>query len=273
MYFNIFIVVATLFTGIIWFIDRLFFKKRRRISSGYKGEYESIGNENPILYWGRSFFPILFLVFCVRSFVIEPYKIPSGSMKPTLFEGDYIFVNKASYFLKLPVSFTKLFQVSEIKRGDVVVFFQPSSGNFLIKRVVGLPGDQLKYKDKTMSINGEVLDKTYVSSAIDHDLVTRESIESEEYREQLLTQSVNIYNYKYYPANPKTEFESLVVPKNKYFLMGDNRDGSADSRVFGPVEEKYIIGKAFYIWLSFDLNNKVLGFIPMLRWERINITL
>jgi signal peptidase I len=198
----------------------------------------------PVEY-AKSFFPILFGVLLLRSFLFEPFQIPTGSMIPTLNVGDFIVVNKYAYGVRLPVVGTKIIDVGEPKRGDVMVFIPPHEPNYYIKRVIGLPGDHVQYRDKVIYINGEALpqqDATLLENlgvmhsreligGIEHDIYTAAG----ERFERL---------YEFMPP------EGFVVPAGHYFMMGDNRDNSSDSRYWGPVSEKSIVGKAVAVWMQ-----------------------
>jgi signal peptidase I len=238
--FALILVVATGAAGFIWLADSLLFRRNRqlRISAG-----EVVG-EPVIVEYARSFFPVLFLVLLLRSFLFEPFRIPSGSMMPTLLQGDFIFVNKFAYGLRLPVINTKFVDMGGPERGDVIVFRLPSdpSVNY-IKRVVGLPGDVVEYdaRQERITINGELVEVEYVGSYADdpiHD-VGREVLGEHEH-EVLLA------------GNGPSRGGRYVVPEGRYFMMGDNRNNSQDSRyeVVGFVPEENLVGRASRIWMS-----------------------
>ncbi len=198
--------------------------------------------------YARSFFPVLLLVFSLRSFAYEPFRIPSGSLKPTLLVGDFILVNKYAYGIRLPVLHTKLVSLSEPKRGDIVVFREPGlESRDLIKRVIGLPGDHISYTDKILSINGETIPQSFVKFDTDQNDATA-SWQVSQKHEDLLGIKHDIYQI---PAANDDDFDT-VVPDGEYFMMGDNRDDSADSRAWGFLPEKNIIGKATHVIVSFD---------------------
>lgn len=224
--------------GIIWLIDTLWLSKRRLQKEQQSREEQA---EPLLVEYSKSFFPVLLLVLILRSFLVEPFQIPSGSMLPTLQVGDFILVNKFAYGIRLPVVDYKVVEVGEPKRGDVMVFRYPENPKInYIKRVIGLPGDKITYKNKTLYINGVKADQTFVSEKwFPH---------SELLQEKLGAVSHSIYRDV---AVAAIDVE-VVVPAGKYFMMGDNRDNSNDSRYWGFVPEANIVGKAFAVWLHWD---------------------
>src|SRR5579872_5736829 len=163
MDFSAFLAIATIVTGLIWLFDVLFLKKRRQALAGSEAQKES-----KVVEYARSFFPILLVVFVLRAFIVEPFRIPSGSMKPTLLEGDFILVNKYIYGLRLPIFGSKLMDTHEPQRGDIFVFRYPKDTSIdFIKRVVGVPGDKISYKNKTIYVNGKELPKEFIETAYD----------------------------------------------------------------------------------------------------------
>jgi len=206
--------------------------------------------QDPLLVdYAKSFFPIIFAVLILRSFLFEPFQIPTGSMIPTLNVGDFIVVNKYSYGLRLPVVGTKIMDVGEPKRGDVMVFIPPHDPVYYIKRVIGLPGDHVRYEGKTVYINGEPLEQEYVDFINDRRPPVIYSLEN------IGDMSHDIY------TSPSPSFvrpdnwlwpEGRVIPEGHYFMMGDNRDNSSDSRVWGPVSEDKIVGRAVAVWMHKD---------------------
>lgn len=204
-----------------------------------------------------SLFPVLLIVFMLRSFLFEPFRIPTGSMKPTLLEGDFILVNKYAYGLRFPISGTTLISVSKPKTGDIVVF-RHTEGKDLIKRVIGVPGDRVRYADKQLYINGQVVPAEMLTVTQDHGIYTIESLE------QLSKIKHDIYDYPQY--NRVYRYDNVVVPPNSYFVMGDNRSNSEDSRTWGFVSEQDLLGKAVATWMSWDSNDK--RWLPI-RWSRL----
>ena len=215
------------------------------------GVFSIIKNNNPTIIkindFALSIFPILLVVLLIRSFVVEPYKIPSGSMIPTLMIGDFILVDKNIYGYKLPLTNITLIDSGKPSRGDVVVFKYPENQKInYIKRVIGLPGDTIIYKDKKLIIN----DKENILRKINHKFNPIEIadgtvfLEKDDNKEYLiLNQTAPSFNFKY------------TVPPNTYFVLGDNRDNSNDSRYWGPVPEENLVGKAFYIWMFWNLDS------------------
>lgn len=217
-----------------------------------------------LIRWALSFYPVILLVFVIRSFMFEPFQIPSNSMMPTLLTGDFILVNKWTYGLRLPVTNTKILSINEPKRGDVLVFRYPNyegnksrAGKDFIKRVIGIPGDKIVYKNEQLFVNG--VKATYKNKGI------YTGVESGDWLTgyTLLNEKTAEKNHDILVIPKKHSKDvSITVPKNKYFVMGDNRLNSADSRYWGFVPEEFIIGKAFLIWFHFDKSLKFnrLGF-------------
>ena len=240
MDFALILVVLTAVAGVIWLIDALFFHSAR-VAKAAKGEQV---REPVLTEYAKSFFPILLLVLLIRSFLFEPFRIPSGSMMPTLLEGDFIFVNKFSYGLRLPVINTKFVQIGEPQHGDVVVFRLPSdpSVNY-IKRVVGLPGDVVEYDavNKRVTLNGKLVPLEPIGPYDDDPglILCREQLGTHDH-ELLLTSGVLSRGGKY------------EVPAGHYFVMGDNRDNSRDSRFEGVefIPEGNLVGRAVGIWMN-----------------------
>lgn len=250
--FALLLVVLAAFTGVVWGIDKLFFeKKRRRL-----GEF---AQEPTIVEYCRSFFPVIFVVLVLRSFLAEPFRIPSSSMMPTLLIGDFILVNKFSYGVRLPVLNTKLIEVGSPKRGDVVVFkypgrgpTDPKRGEDYIKRVVGIPGDTIEYRGKVIHVNGEPVAQIDPESYVG--VGQGANMTGAERRTELVNGIqhdilVNRENWSSMDAGPFT------VGQNQYFVMGDNRDHSDDSRFWGMVPEENLVGRAFFVWMNWDFQN------------------
>ena len=261
MDFSIFLVIACLVSGLVYGFDALYLKKvRTRLSNKLAEKYaqddpvqQTIHDEPLAVEYSRSFFPVLIVVLVLRSFLIEPYQIPSGSMIPTLQIGDFIAVNKFAYGIKVPVLGTKLIPVGEPKRGDIFVFKPPHEPDMTyIKRVIGLPGDKIRfdYDKSRLWINDQEVTANYVGDDVEPDA----GFEVRVFEEQIGDVKHLIYKAKYgdgkrpYGDYPKPG-EEITIPAGKYFAMGDNRDNSSDSRFFGFVDEDAILGKAFAVWV------------------------
>jgi signal peptidase I len=248
--FELILFYATLITGLISLADMLWFAKKRKPSA-----------KLPILIdYSRSFFPVLLVVFLLRSFLYEPFRIPSASLEPTLLTGDFILVNKYQYGIRIPVVHKKIFDIHEPKRGDIIVFrWPPNTSINFIKRVIGLPGDKVSYINKELIINGQKIPQTFIQKekVKDESGVILEALKKEE---DLLGIKHLIYVN---PDKTSEDYKNIVVPEGMYFVMGDNRDDSADSRYWGFVPEENIVGKANLVWLSWNGDN------INVRWKRI----
>ncbi|MDR9467630.1 signal peptidase I [Marinospirillum sp.] len=260
MDFALILVVATFFTGAVWLLDKLFFKKRRQQFSGET-------KPGLIVEYSNSFFPVLALVLVLRSFLFEPFQIPSGSMLPTLKVGDFILVNKFSYGVHLPVINKEILEVDDPEVGDVAVFRYPLDQRLnYIKRVVGTPGDTVSYADKMLTVNGEPVGRELL-----------EKYPSDAPSEWLWKETLGEAEHEVYNYPPRTfDFPDIQVPEGYYFVMGDNRDHSNDSRfwcqgevkdssgcllipgyfndrgmplVMGFVPEENLVGKAVAVWM------------------------
>lgn len=255
------LVILTLLTGGIWAADRLFFKPRRDKA---RARDETAPVKEPVLVdYARSLFPVILAVLVIRSFIVEPFRIPSSSMMPTLLIGDFILVNKFSYGLRLPVLHTEFLELGEPARGDVVVFRSPDNPDEdWIKRIVGLPGDRIAYRNKMLYINGRPMDQEvlgkYVGVGSGRNM-TGASLR----RERLMELEHEILVVPSRRGHGNGEW---VVPEGHYFVMGDNRDNSNDSRFWGTVPERYLVGKAFFIWMNWDAASGGIG------WSRIGNT-
>ena len=260
--------------GCIWVADILLWAPRRRgavaaasQAAGGKLDEETrlrIGKEPVLVEYARSFFPVILVVFCLRSFLVEPFRIPSGSMIPTLWTGDFILVNKFAYGIHLPVLNTRILDIGEPRRGDVVVFRYPEDPSTdYIKRVIGLPGDHIAYHDKTVFINGVKADQhfkgPFTGFPTGIPLPNRLEVESLGDKKHIMVIHPGFYG--------RLEQGEWTVPAHSYFMMGDNRDNSNDSRAWGFVPEKNLIGKAFLIWMNWNGSN---GGIT---WNRLGETI
>ncbi|WP_446892924.1 signal peptidase I [Acinetobacter sp. NS4_7] len=270
--FNLILVPATLFFIAVWLLDKFVFKQRAT-----KGR----GNENFIITWAYDFWPVLAVVMVLRSFLYEPFNIPSDSMVPTLETGDFILVNKFEYGVRLPIINSKIIDVGSPERGEVAVFrYPPQPSISYIKRIVGLPGDHIVYDHGQLSINGEKVTKTPIQFSREKDsldtptaIYHQETLGTHTFTMREL-EGVNVARqapFLNYVDNGKYSAENglyweVKVPEGHYFAMGDNRDQSADSRFWGFVPEENLTGRAFYIWMhkepgfnlpSFSRNGKI----------------
>lgn len=237
--FALILTVVTLVAGLICLLDKVIFKQHQKFiaSANTAKPYK----ENIVIEYAYSFFPVLAVVWVLRSFLFEPFTIPSGSMLPTLEVGDYILVNKYNYGLRLPVVGTEIVPVGKPQRGDVMVFkFPPKPSMNFIKRVVGLPGDKINFANDTLYINGEVVERKLLSQEPEVAPWQQYFNETIDGKSHTIRQEVGRY--------PAGKSWGYTVPAGHYFMMGDNRDNSNDSRFWGFVPEKLIVGKAVYIW-------------------------
>lgn len=256
------LVLLTFTTGVVWAVDALLLAPRRRARvADLKGAgiedivaLERASREPSVVEMARSFFPIILIVLLVRSFIVEPFRIPSGSMMPTLLVGDFILVNKFAYGIRLPVLNTKIIETGTPQRGDVFVFRYPEDPKIdFIKRVIGVPGDHIVYRNKVLYINGEVAPQQYLDSYVGDGggkVMTgarhlHEDLGSVAH-DILVMPGRNVFG---------GDFE-FIVPEGQFFAMGDNRDNSRDSRAWGTVPEANLVGKAFFIWMNWDWQQK-----------------
>lgn len=240
------LLILSALTGVIYLLDVCIFSKKRT----------SRQKPNRLIEYSRSFFPLLFGVLLIRSFLFEPFRIPSGSLEPTLLVGDFLVVNKFIYGLRLPVWDKKVVSISTPKRGDIVVFRWPPNPKYdFIKRIIGVPGDVISYHHKILTVNGKEAKQDFVQYTVDESSMHPVA----EYLEKLDTMSHKIYRRSDIPG---TDFE-VTVPAHQYFVMGDNRDDSADSRYWGFVDDDYLRGKAVFTWLSWNKKEWTI------RWSRL----
>jgi signal peptidase I len=240
--FELILVIIVLISGLLYLLDKLYFAKRRNYDA----------KQPKIFEYAQSFFPILLLVLLIRSFLVEPFRIPSGSMLPTLLIGDFILVNKFSYGVRLPITNKEIIKIDLPKRGDVAVFKYPQDPSLnYIKRVIGIPGDKIKYQNKQLTINGIVVktDASVNYKPLDGSIPNIRDIKQK---------TENIFGVKHdiiIHPNPARINKEYVVPDNMYFVMGDNRDNSNDSRFWGFVPRENLVGRAFMIWMNWDSYN------------------
>ena len=262
--------IAVLLSGLGWLYDLLFLRRarmqavaaieqryaeldaeKRASNADYQISYSAASHEPAFVEYSKSFFPVLLIVFVLRSFVVEPFQIPSESMLPTLLVGDFIVVSKFSYGIRLPIIRSKVVSLSEPERGDVMVFFPPEEKRYFIKRVIGLPGDTIRLVQNRLYINDEEVERRYVSTEIPVflDACTGRNGSFQIFEETLgeHTHEIRLCSLASSPGE-----RIWTVPEGHYFMMGDNRDNSSDSRVWGFVPDKNIVGKAFAIWMHWD---------------------
>lgn len=263
-WFEISLVSLTLITGLLWALDRFALRRRREASAGLTG-----GDVPWYIDYSNAFFPVLLAILILRSFIAEPFRIPTGSMIPTLKIGDFILVNKFAYGLRLPVTNAKIVPVGEPQRGDVAVFKfpgmgpdDPDAGVDFVKRVIGLPGDKVSYRRGVLSINGEPLKYTVqgqqaIGSGNDGmempGVLAWEQLGTHRHLVQNYVQSLEVGG----PGDG--EFE---VPAGQYLVMGDNRDNSLDGRFWGMLPEANLRGKAFLVWMNFKDLSRIGERIP-----------
>lgn len=252
IYFDVPFILTSLvlISGLITLIDALFYAKKRKNHKTHKPW---------IVEHAHSFFPMLLLVWTVRSFIIQPYRVPTGSLEPTILPGDFIVVNQFAYGLRLPVLNIKLLHLGEPKRGDIALFRYPNDPSVIyVKRVVGLPGDHIAYHNKILTINDKIMPQDFVGIDLDTENGFTVPV-------KVFVENLDGIKHKIFikPDHEDGMDVDVIVPENNYFMMGDNRDSSADSRYWGFMPEENLIGKAFGIWMNFDTDNfKV-------KWERI----
>ena len=293
--FALLLFLATLVTGIYWLAERLYFLPRRQLTAerlqvnvtqrraelATQGITQVDGDVAQArqrllmqpwwLDWTAGLFPVILAVFVLRSFLFEPFKIPSGSMIPTLLVGDLILVNKFTYGIRLPVINVKVTEGRTPSRGDVMVFrYPPKPSLDYIKRVVGVPGDEVAYLDKKLTINGQPVSKSALPEFFDEDAM----LYFKQFEEVLGDRRRRILNddnrpsfipgVENFPFNQNCRYsvEGVVckVPQGHYFMMGDNRDNSLDSRYWGFVPDKNIVGRAFFIWMNFGSLKRIGSF-------------
>ena len=278
--FNLILVPLTIGLGIVWLLDKLALKQRKT-----RGR----GQESLLVRWAYDFFPVLAVVLVVRSFLVEPFNIPSSSMVPTLYTGDFIAVNKYAYGVRLPLTYNKVVDIGEPEHGDVVVFRYPENPSiYYIKRLIGLPGDTVSYSQGTISINDVPVDTTPIDFDANAELTSQLYLPGQMGPGQVLTeesaaamgqqeedaakyfqetQGDNKHLVRYLDGMNSAQYAPFLqqqspevvdsegtewrieVPEGQYFVMGDNRDRSADGRFWGFVPDENLAGKAVYIWM------------------------
>jgi signal peptidase I len=293
--FALILFILMVVTGIIWFLDIFVFAKQRRAaadaalaafdarnakltSDGIKVDNTSRAQIEAALLrqptwieYSGSFFPVIALVFFLRSFLLEPFKIPSTSMVPTLLVGDLIVVNKFTYGIRLPILNKKIIEVNQPQRGDVMVFKYPKDmSQDYIKRIIGVPGDTITYEDKRLTVNGKPVEYTALDDYLEDDKLFyhkqyMENLHGVQHRilntdNKASTDIAQVENFPHREACTYTyEKFTCIVPAGNYFMMGDNRDNSLDSRYWGFVPDKNIVGKAFFVWMNLGNPLKRIG--------------
>jgi signal peptidase I len=298
VYFSIFLVIVTVITGIVWLADKYYWAPQRQLNLATaqgncseplsKGAVEKITEAPALIETSVQIFPVIAFVLILRSFLWEPFQIPSGSMMPTLLDGDFILVNKFNYGLRDPVVRNKFVEIGLPERGDVVVFKYPVDPNVdFIKRVIGLPGDRIIYRDKSVYIKKACTDADekcpemekvitdfvskgeYTSAYGDlfrytskmpnksHDILVDHAISAKQQTRGFCTHANgNLCNQS------GTARDEFLVPEGQYFVVGDNRDSSLDGRFWGFVPEENLVGEAVAIWMSFDFERQPEDFLP-----------
>jgi signal peptidase I len=296
--FALILFVLMVITGVIWCLDVFYLAKQRRIAAnkalaeydartakltadgikveqnGARAQIEHALLRQPTwIEYSGSFFPVIALVFFLRSFLYEPFKIPSSSMVPTLLVGDLILVNKFTYGIRLPIINEKIVQINDPQRGDVMVFkFPRDMSQDYIKRVIGVPGDKIVYENKRLTVNGKALDYKPLDDYLE------EGSESLTYKKQFAENLTGTEhrilnderapafiraNVKDFPHSENCSYSyegfTCVVPPGNYFMMGDNRDNSEDSRFWGFVPDKNIVGKAVAVWMNLSNPRRIGG--------------
>lgn len=247
--FSLLLFIIVVISGVIWAVDHYFFAAKRP-----PVEEEGKTNEPPLVEFSRFIFPVVLIVFVLRGFIAEPFRIPSGSMLPTLEIGDFILVSKFNYGIRIPVINKKVIETGTPERGDVIVFRYPENPSIdYIKRVIGVPGDEIGYYNKVLHINGKKAEQqpegNYRIGFYSFKRLN-EKLPSPELKHDILVDDSGAADFV------------LRVPENSYFVMGDNRDNSKDSRVWGFVPDENLVGRAFFVWMSWEW-----GHWP--KWHRI----
>lgn len=257
--FPLILMVLTVGTGVVAAVDKFWLAKKRKAKAdaliaerAHPDDIHEAETESFIVEQSKSFFPVLALVFVLRSFVAEPFQIPSGSMEPGLIKGDFILVSKFHYGLRMPVFGNTLIPISEPQHGDVMVFFPPNDSRYFIKRVIGLPGDHIEYHNRRLTINGKEVPTTELGGEPAYRPIKylgQEQLDSADATVQWLLGRDSLTNQPVVWAGPEGSWD---VPEGSYFMMGDNRGNSRDSRFWGFVPEKNIVGKAVAVWMHWE---------------------
>jgi len=272
MDFSLIMFLLLCLTGVVWGLDHWLWARQRQRNAeavlqagGVERTAVKVRKEPVYVEYARAFFPVILIVFLLRSFIVEPFRIPSGSMLPSLLIGDFILVNKFSYGIRLPILNIKISNIDLPKRGEVAVFRFPGDTSInYIKRIIGIPGDRILYRDKKLYINGELMSQVSARPYIRPQ--TGEQIGN---AVRLTENLAGIQHDILLMDRPEYTPAEFVVPLNHYFVMGDNRDQSNDSRYWGFVPDENLVGKAFLIWFSWDLTGHEIWFWQRIVWKRI----
>ncbi len=281
IYFEWGLFVLMLASGVIFLVDQKFFYKKRKALAEAQPDFATLTKKQkqermkgPIVTdYARSLFGVFVIVFFIRSFVIEPYIVPSGSMLPTIQLGDFILVNKFAYGLRWPLVGGKFLSIDEPKRGEIFVFKSPTNPQTeFIKTVIGLPGDKISYINKQFFVNGQAIPQTFVQNTIEPNNANLAPMMSNSAEATLVSQytsQIGDFTHTIYtsPGIPAQNFQNLVVPQGEYFAIGDNRDNSDDSRAWGFVPDSDLVGRASVVFFSFDSSTH------NIRWNRIGTKL
>lgn len=263
MDFSVIMLILLVVTGAIWGLDRIVWAPQRTSSN------DDASREPVVVEYARAFFPVILVVFILRAFIVEPFRIPSGSMMPGLLAGDFILVSKYSFGVRFPGINLKMIDSGSPKRGDVMVFRYPDdpSVNY-IKRTIGLPGDHIIYRDKRLIINGVEMSQKLVAPYLMRESGQRLT-EMQFWTENLGGVTHDILKF----GNDRDLTLEFRVPEGHYFVMGDNRDRSNDSRYWGYVPEDHLIGKAFLIWFNLDTGDSEKQLSDRITWSRIGTSI
>lgn len=290
VYFSIFLVIVTVITGIVWLADKFYLAPQRQLKLAAAQQQcesdltpevvEKLLEPSGFVDTSVQIFPVIAFVLILRSFLYEPFQIPSGSMMPTLLDGDFILVNKFNYGLRDPVARQKFYENGTPERGDVIVFKYPVDPNTdFIKRVIGLPGDRVIYRNKSLYIKPacqasdakcpefEQVETTFVNSdeySSEQETLTRYTEKLPNKTHDILVNNQILQRTEHFFQQNGSQRDEFVVPKGHYFVMGDNRDNSLDGRFWGFVPEQNLVGEAVAIWMSFDFERSEDDFLP--RW-------
>ena len=258
-------VLLVALSGVIWAFDAMVLARKRKLALAHLGDdadgelVAKVMQPPTVVEYARSFFPVFLIVLVLRSFIAEPFRIPSNSMMPTLLTGDFILVNKYTYGIRIPVLGTEVISMGRPKRGDVIVFKYPEDPSTpFIKRVVGVPGDEIAYYNKSLYINGEEIGQDVVDTYTGYGsgvAMTGASLRLERL-------PAHDHEILVMESRPGGKLNPIVLPEGEYFVLGDNRDNSRDSRFWGTVPDELLIGRAFTIWMNWDWGHGI-------EWGRI----